>query len=362
MELSHLRPLYDAYGDYVSVYLDVDRAHEDAPHAIELRWRSARERLAAESADPATLDAVQEIVTDPANAAPGIAVFARHGGARLSRGLRDAPRREIGRLAALPHVMPMLAQAPPRVPHLRVTATRTGGEVLAVSDAGNLREEKASAGTWPVHKTPGGGWSHDIRQRNVEENWDANARELASRTAELAAQIHAERVVVAGDVRARTLLLDRLDPNLRQAAVVIDSEVPADSDAMAAAADAVIWDYARAACRERFEVWQSQLSRAGAVEGLGETMTALSDGRAAEVFVDDEPRSTAPAWIGPGGTDLALTAAQLAERGIGEPVRDRADAAIARAIACTDAALWILPDDLPSPRDGVGATLRYPAA
>jgi hypothetical protein len=97
MELSHLRPLYDAYGDYVSVYLDVDRAHEDAPHAIELRWRSARERLAAESADPATLDAVQEIVTDPANAAPGIAVFARHGGARLSRGLRDAPRREIGR-------------------------------------------------------------------------------------------------------------------------------------------------------------------------------------------------------------------------------------------------------------------------
>lgn len=95
MELSHLRPLYDAYGDYVSVYLDVDRAHEDAPHAIELRWRSARERLAAESADPATLDAVQEIVTDPANAAPGIAVFARHGAARLSRKLPDAPRREI---------------------------------------------------------------------------------------------------------------------------------------------------------------------------------------------------------------------------------------------------------------------------
>ncbi|MBV9450958.1 MAG: hypothetical protein JO345_34225 [Streptosporangiaceae bacterium] len=42
MKLDFLRPLYEDFGDHVSVYLDVSRAAEDAAHAIELRWRSAR--------------------------------------------------------------------------------------------------------------------------------------------------------------------------------------------------------------------------------------------------------------------------------------------------------------------------------
>jgi len=40
MNLGFLRPLYDEIGDYVSVYLDTDRAHENALQAIELRWRA----------------------------------------------------------------------------------------------------------------------------------------------------------------------------------------------------------------------------------------------------------------------------------------------------------------------------------
>jgi Bacterial archaeo-eukaryotic release factor family 2 len=360
MKLGPLRPLYDACGDYVSVYLDNDRAHEDAQHAIELRWRSARERLTADGADPATLDAVQAMVTDPDTTGPGIAVFARHGAVRLSARLADAPRREIARLASLPHVLPMLAQHQSRVPHLRVAATRTGGEILAVTGMGGTRAEKTTADTWPVHKTPAGGWSQDIHQRSVEENWEANAKDLAARIAAAARQARAERIVVAGDIRARTLVMDHLDPSLREAVVVIDSEIPADSEALAAAADAAIAGYADQVSRERFGVWQSQRPRSGAVEGLGETVTALSDGRASEVFVGEEPPSAA-AWIGPGGMDLATTAAQLAERGVGEPVSDRADAAVARAVACTDAELWFLAAGLSGPRDGIGAILRYPA-
>src|SRR6266487_3484570 len=38
VNLDFLRPLYDEIGDYVSVYLDTDRAHENALTAIELRW------------------------------------------------------------------------------------------------------------------------------------------------------------------------------------------------------------------------------------------------------------------------------------------------------------------------------------
>ena len=51
MKLAFLRPLYDSFGDYVSAYLDVDRAREDAQHAIDLRWRSGREQLAVACTD-----------------------------------------------------------------------------------------------------------------------------------------------------------------------------------------------------------------------------------------------------------------------------------------------------------------------
>jgi hypothetical protein len=90
------------------------------------------------------------------------------------------------------------------------------------------------------------------------------------------------------------------------------------------------------------------------------------------VFVADNPHSTATAWIGTGGTDVASTAEELEIRGVTEPVSDRADAAIVRAIATTEAGLHFLPEDLvvtgdpaarggiARPLDGIGATLRFP--
>jgi hypothetical protein len=361
MKLGFLRQLYDACGEYVSVYLDIFRASEDAAEVIRLRWRAVRERLADSGADASTLDAVADAVTDPTNAAPGVAVFARHGAVRLRVPLRDTPRREIARLAMLPDVMPMLAQRPPRVPHLRVTADRAGGEVLAVAATGRVQAEFSGHGGWPLHKTPGGGWAQDHNQRSVEGAWNENAKQLAARAEEAARQVNAERIVIGGDVRARSLLLDHLSTPLRQAAVEVAAEIPADGKALAAAAEKIITDHAERTTRERFGQWHSELTRARAVEGLAGTMVALSDGRAAEVFIADDPSSTAQAWVGPEGTDLAMTADELTERGITAPARDRADAAIARAVACTDAELFFLPGDLPAPQDGIGASLRYPA-
>ncbi|GAB3904107.1 hypothetical protein GCM10027612_71480 [Microbispora bryophytorum subsp. camponoti] len=43
--------------------------------------------------------------------------------------------------------------------------------------------------------------------------------------------------------------------------------------------------------------------------------------------------------------------------GVEEPMRERVDAALARAVAATDAELWFVPR-LESP-DGIGALLRF---
>jgi len=145
------------------LYTSIPAAHEDARHPIDLRWRAARERLAARGADPATLDAVGEALTDPGRTAPG--------------------------------------------------------------------------------------------------------------------------TIVAGDVRARALLLEHLDPSLRQVTAVVEDEVPADSEAVAAASGRIIAARIEQAARERFGQWQEQLSRAAAVEGLAGTVTALGEGRVADIFI-----------------------------------------------------------------------------
>ena len=362
MDLQFLRPLYEGSGGYVSVYLDTSRDAEDPARAVDLRWRGARERLAGAGADDATLDALAAVLTG--TDVPGRAAFGRGGEVVLAEPLPHPPRREIARLAPLPHVMPLLAQRGPRVPHLQVMARHDGGEIASVTDAGLVEDEEVTGTGWPVHKTKGGGWAQLRYQRSTEEAWETNARELASRVTAEARQVGAELIVVAGDPVARTLLVRQLGPDLAAITVVIDREVTADGEQAARAADQAVAGHAERRARERFEHWRTQLAHDHGVNGLAPTMAALRDGGVAELLLADHPESAATAWIGPAGTDLAADAAGLTGRGVQDPVADRADAALARALTTTDAPLYFVPGELATgpdaPQDGVGATLRFP--
>jgi uncharacterized membrane-anchored protein len=204
------------------------------------------------------------------------------------------------------------------------------------------------------------------------ETWEENAKELAGEVVAAADQVGARHVIIGGDIRERTMLLDHLPVVLRESAAMFDKEVGADSSAMAEAADQALADWADRDRRARFEEWGTRLAQDQAVQGLTQTLTALRNGQVSDVFVADNPHSIATAWIGPSGTDVAITAEELQVRGVSEPVNDRADAAIVRAIASTDAELHFLPEDLVQagdpaarggiarPLDGIGATLRFP--
>jgi hypothetical protein len=399
MDLAFLRSLYGETAGagepgYVSVYLDTTPADGSARAELALRWRDARRRLVADGADEPTLDVIGHAVTAREHGIGGHAAFARAGSLLLSRPLPEPPRREISRYAPLPHVMPLLAQQPRNVPHVRIAASHVGGQVLAFSGEGmastegtadpdsgggsvpvasgaesvsatpaELSEVRGEA--WPVHKVrTGGEWAQAHLQRSVEETWAHNAREIAEVAVREAARVRAEFVVVGGDVRERSMVADLLPPSLRETAVLVDREVAADSAEFARAAQAEAARLGLEASRDRLGEFRERMSRTGAgtgraAEGLDATLTALRDGLAAGVLIDDDPSSAALAWIGPGLADAATRPEQLAELGIGTPVRDRADAALARAAAGTGTALFFLPPGS-GLRDGVGALLRGP--
>jgi hypothetical protein len=381
MDLRFLRALYENPGDgYVSVYLDTTPS-ENAATEIGLRWRSARERLAAAGADDATLDAAAPAVTEQTPAG-GRAVFASGGAIRLSSDLPGLPRREIARYAPLPHVMPWLAQWPPHIPHVRVAAGRAGGQVVVVSRAGTSGAAAVQGQSWPVHKVSRGGWGERRVQNSADETWAGNAKRMAEAAAAAADEVHAAFVVVGGDVRERSMVIDLLPAALRDAVVTVDREVDPDAPLFDEAARAEAVRLAERESRARLAEFRVRISGAEpgdrrAVEGLGDTLTALRDGLASDVLVagalapdalasdglaDGGPSSPATAWIGPGLADAAAGKEELLERGVARPVIDRADAALVRAVTGTDAELHFLPADTDQPRDGVAALLRAPAA
>ena len=361
MRLDFLRPLYEGTGDYASVYLDASRTSEDADELVALRWRAAREQLADGGADQATLGALEELVTSQEHSVPGLTAFARAGEVAFTAALPQPPRQEISRYARLPHVMPLLAQLPPLVPQLHVRADRSGGEVVAVRPQGGTTQERVDGSGWPVHKASLGGWSEARYQRSAEEAWAENAKQLAERVTAAAAQTGAELIVVAGDTRARSLLLEHLSTPLRESAVVVDREVDASSELLLEVAQETTQARTDSETRSRLDEFRSKAARGQAADGLAPTIAALRAGQASEVLIADDPSSTARAWVGPQPVDLAVSSHELAERGVGQSVADRADAAVVRAATATGAELRFVPEGEQPPRGGIGALLRYQA-
>ena len=409
MDLKFLRPLYRETGDWLSVYLDTSRNRQakDTGNLVGLRWRTAREQLSAAGADTATLAALEAVLTDASVPVPGRAAFARAGEVALSRPLRMEPERPVTEVGPLPEVMPFLAQYQPPVPRVQVTATLDGGSVLPVSgDADGSAELGSSGGAsarprprqgqvgqvrsvespWPVHKASSGGWEKGHYDRSVEHSWAEGAKSLAQLVERAAREVNAEYVVVAGDVRARSLLLDQLPPALAGSVVMVEAEIAADSPELAAAADSVSVERAARQDAGQLGEWRRLRAHGRAVEGLPDVVQALREGRAAEVFVARQPLPGVPAesteggpagsvtsggtggrppgsvaaFIGPAGTDLALSPDDLSQQRVTEPRRTSALAAIIRAIAATDCELRFLPaaSAYPLPADRICASLR----
>jgi hypothetical protein len=378
VDLGFLRPLYEYPPDwpasgYVSVYLDTT-PKENAPNEVALRLRAAREALAAAGADQATLDAVLAANLDHVPARSH-ALFAAGGSVRLHGIMPESPSLgESSSYTPLPHVVPWLAQRPPRLPHVRVSANREGGQVLAVPGAwpetqGDLETAmlgltEVTGESWPVHKPSGGGWSQPRFQRSAEETWTETAKQIAGAVTAAAARIKAVFVVLGGDIREREILADELPKALRGNLVIVDREVELTAPAFDEAAWAEESWRAALDARARLDELRAQLDRPPgerrAVQGLDGTLTALRDGLVSDVLIAD-PAWQATVWIGPGMADAATERDQLAGRGVTDPVTDLASEALARAAAGTGAELHFLEPEA-AETGWVAALLRAPAA
>ena len=360
MDLSFLRPLFSRPGPWASVYLDATRAEENAAHQIELRWRALREQLTGDGADEATVAAVERAVFDhPARSGRyGLAVLASGGEVALVEPLPAPPPADEASWSPAPHAMPLVAMRGAEVPYVRVVVGHTGGEVTGLDAGGAPRHRQVrGAATYPIRKVQAGGWSQLRYQKAAEETWKRNAGDVATAVAELAAEVGAEVIVVAGDPRSVPDVAALL-PKRWQSRVVTtdvgDSEHLDDVtlQAVAEAADKHV--------RDAIDRYATQRGEGSGSGGLADVVTRLQRGQADTVLLVDDPSSTDRLWIGADDPSLVATDADLLRQsGVEQPIQVRADAALLRAIAGTGAELVLVaPGEADLPH-GIGAILRY---
>jgi Bacterial archaeo-eukaryotic release factor family 2 len=371
IRLDTLSELLSTPGPYATAYLDATRSKELGPQEVEGRWRALRAALAEQGADEATLDAMQAAVGGHLDVpgSHGQLLVASGGVLRIDDVLPGPPRRETARWAALPHLMPLVAQLGPLVPHVLVVVDRVGAEVTVHGPDGK-DSASVQGDDSEVHKTGVGGWAQNRYQHRAENLWEANARLVAETVESGVKRVAARLVIVAGDVRARTALVDALGEHSRGLVVQLEHGTRADGghdEKLTAAVEEAVARVAAEqdkAVADRFtEAWGRAESGVGdvlATAGLAETVAALRQAQVETLLIVDDPSSDAQAWIGPDPVHIALTAQELTELGVREPIQDRLDAALVRAAAGTDASIVTLaPGQLDLP-DGLGATLRYP--
>ncbi|KWW98342.1 hypothetical protein TH66_23025 [Carbonactinospora thermoautotrophica] len=368
MKLSFLEPLYKHPGPYASVYLDTTRNVEYAHKAIALRWRAIREQLAEQGADAQTLDAIENLIgSDRDLGGPhGQAIFAAGGEVVYLEEIPAPPRRQIGRWAPLPHTMPLVAQRGERIPHLLVTVDRVGADIRAWTVDEIQEERHVDGADFPIRKVQPGGWSQPRYQRRAENTWEHNAAGVAEEVERVAARIGAAVIVVAGDVRARALLHEHLQKPWRERVVELDTHGRAagiDADSLIEEHHQVV---TRKVAEQRAQLLDEFRRERGhhhrAVEGLGATAGALMMSQVDVLLLNDHPESNLELWVGPEPTQLALFEEDLRNNGVETPVRDRADAALIRALVATNARLVIVPREELELIDGVGAVLRFGGA
>ncbi len=365
MDLSFVRPLYTGPpAGWCSAYLDVARDREDAISAVDLRWRGLAEAVREQGADEATLDAIGRTVHDY-RGADGLALFARDGEVVLTVGLPGPPPRDSAAFCVLPHALPLARLLEQRVPWLRALVDRTGADLLAVPAAGKARTDRVTDEEYPIRKADPGGWSQSRYQRSAEQNWDRTAARISDRATELAGRVGARVLVVAGDVRERTLVAERLTEELPKTPLVQTEAGARAAGAREEPLEEATQEVVRAeASRLRGEVldaYHREHNRGGAAAtGVPDVVSALRQGQVDALVVDpDRLPAQARLWAGPQPEQIGLTTEELSQMGVSAPWSAHVDDILLRAAAATEVDLVAVSADEVPLTDGVGAHLRY---
>jgi hypothetical protein len=368
VELSDLSPVLTARGPFVTVHVGAESAVEQAADRYELVWRNVEKRLGELDVPSQVVEAVLAARGEHSDGEARLVLASlADGRVLLSEPVTARPPVDVVEVRPLPHVLPLISDVTARVPHVVVTADRTGADVAAYFDTEEVANEVTVRGrTLHLKKVQGGGWAHHRYQHRSENQWKENGEDIADTVQQLAAQVDAQLVIGVGDEREVSLVGKALPPQWADRYVVVPGGRGQGGEEFNArrARNAVALHVAHDTLRllEEFAQERGQTKRAcdgledvvqalrkAQVESLlltTELTTAIDDGPV--LFWSDEP------------TVLGLSADEVTGLGAGRAEPGPAVDVLVRAAVATGAQVFVVPHEPDTaPNGGVGAVLRY---
>jgi hypothetical protein len=363
MHLHRIRPVVEHDGPFVTLHVEAGRASEDAAQQREARWTTISHELERLKCP----QSLQEDIRGRLDEVPRVPGEARRtivagqegvlfddlqaGHSHLPEGVDHGP---------LPDFSGWLALADQALPFILVVADRTGADIEVHQAAMEppTQQETVTGETFYITKVAEGDWAHKQFQQSAENTWHHNAGLVVEAVTSLIRKHRPRAVLVAGDVRARSDIVEMLRSQGSNADDLSVLSVEAGGRAAGASSEA-LWDEVRehlaALQGERDAELASRLDEArgrgeGAVHGVDEVMRALEEARV-DRLVLDVPR------VQENAVDLT------AYPGLPVPASARAsevtaDRALVAGAALTDAQLSLLPASM-GRGGGVSALVRW---
>lgn len=282
----------------------------------------------------------------------------------LIQGLKvQAPEIDCG---PFPNLVPLARARGGQFPYLVAEAGRDGGEVrLYHSSVQGVDESRGVTGdpeeAHHAHKVPGR-YDEPKNQSATEEIWKRNAVELANQIDEMAREHFVKLIVLAGDVKARELVVGQLGTASKSITTMLEQNTRAGGADQGAFAKAVAEHVDGVLAAELKALAEKVANKSGngraeLAVGFDEVVEALQQAQASTVLVNQYQ------------DDESLLALSSEPWLTGEEAEDHAELVVGswpapevllRATAMTDASIRYVPEGVLPEGVGIAALLRWP--
>ena len=366
--LHRFADLYRKQGPWCVAYVDASAGGAEGAEAAAVRPGDVRAALAQQGAPAEDLDAMVTAV-DPARGLPAPIsrfVLVRQGPVELNELLRGplvAPANVS--VGPVPDLLPLLKHRPEEFPYIVAEATREGAEIRLeyVGRPGPAAVEEITGSSEDISKLPGGEGRGQNNQRRTEQTWRRNADEVAGQIDRIADSSGARLIVLAGDVRARGLVLDQLAEAHKPLVSMIDSESRPEDTHQQVFQDkvqeriALQWAAEQDQIMDRLALQGGQANPESAT-GVDAVVQALLQAQVGVLILND--KALADQQLLALGTEPWVASAEAQALGAEVLGQVSAPTALLRAAALTDAELLLVPDGVLPGGVDVAALLRWP--
>lgn len=355
-----LPELYASTEPIASAYLHLHPEPGSTGTELLLRWRALRAELQAQGASAKTLEPIDVRVRSADASNRTFVAFAGSAELVFDDELEEFDGPDAAAFGSAPLGVPLLRWQQQWVPCVTAVVDRSGADIATFRGSRRLRDRTLTGPDDEIERNAPGGWAQGRYQHRAEDSWSHNAAEVARQVAASAAGVHAQLVLLAGDVRAVQLVRDHLPTGLRNIHREVTSGLEQNTagrvELTTSTLHQQIHEVAAASRRQVVADCLEAVGRRHAVVGLAETLAALRRGAVDHLLVTYRP------------SDPRLARATLPWREI-TPLDDVKDApaseqaplleALVRAAFDQSADVTVLEPEDADLVDGVAAHVRF---